>query len=63
MIILAFTVRRDEDSLGENNMPPRKKAEDSSIDQLKVTLRYSSMLIWRRIQIRHKSGQPATEKD
>jgi hypothetical protein len=32
-------------------MPSRKKTEDSSIYQLKVVLRYSSVPIWRKIQV------------
>jgi len=32
-------------------MPPRRKAEDSSIYQLKVILKYSSPRVWRRIQV------------
>lgn len=32
-------------------MPPRSKAQDPSIYQLKVTLRYSSVPIWRRVQV------------
>jgi len=40
-------------------MPPRKRAEDSSAYQLKVTLRYSSPTIWRRAQV---TGDTTFEK-
>ncbi len=40
-------------------MPPRKKAKDSSVYQIKVTLRYSSPTIWRRIRV---AGDTTLEK-